>query len=77
VLAVVVMAIACTAFAYLLYFQLIANIGATGAVTVTFLIPVFSLLFGHIFLSEPVNLGLIFGLIKILLSVWLVINPKN
>ena len=72
-LAVIVLAIACTAFAYLLYFQLISNIGATGAATVTFL----SLLFGNILLGEPVNSGLIFGLIAILLSVWLVINPKK
>ena len=77
VLAVVVLAIACTAFAYLLYFQLISNIGATGAATVTFLIPVFSLLFGKILLNEPVTSGLIFGLITILLSLWLVINPKH
>jgi len=74
VLSVVVLAIACTAFAYLLYFQLIANIGATGAATVTFLIHVFSLLFGNILLGEPVNSGLIFGLITILLSVWLILN---
>lgn len=77
VLAVIVLAIACTAFAYLLYFQLISDIGATGAATVTFLIPVFSLLFGNIFLGEPINSGVIFGLITVLLSVWLVINPKQ
>jgi len=77
IFAVVVLAIACTAFAYPLYFQLISNIGATGAVTVAFLIPAFSLLFGNILLGEPVNSGLIFGLITILLSVWLVINPKH
>ncbi|URD50882.1 DMT family transporter [Chroococcidiopsis sp. CCNUC1] len=77
IFAVAVLAIACTAVAYPLYFQLISNIGATGAITVAFLIPVFSLLFGNIFLGEPVNSGLIFGLITILLSVWLVINPKQ
>ena len=77
ILALVTLAIACTAIAYLLYFQLISNSGATQAVTVTFLIPVFSLLFGVILLDEPVNSGLIVGLITILLSVWLVINTKH
>jgi drug/metabolite transporter (DMT)-like permease len=76
VLAVIVLAIACTAFAYLLYFKLISKIGATEAATVTFLIPVFSLVFGNIFLSEPVNSSLIFGLITILLSVWLILNDS-
>lgn len=76
ILAIVTLAIACTAFAYLLYFQLISNTGATQAATVTFLIPVFSLLFGKSLLGEPVNSGLIVGLITILLSVWLVINTK-
>jgi drug/metabolite transporter (DMT)-like permease len=76
ILAVVTLAIVCTAFAYLLYFQLISNTGATQAATVTFLIPVFSLLFGKSLLGEPVNSGLIVGLITILLSVWLVINTK-
>ncbi len=76
ILAVTALALACTTFAYLLYFQLISNAGATRAATVTFLIPVFSLLFGNVLLSEPVNSGLIVGLITILLSVWLVIGAK-
>ncbi|AFZ30258.1 protein of unknown function DUF6 transmembrane [Gloeocapsa sp. PCC 7428] len=77
ILAVITLAIACTAFAYLLYFQLIAKAGATQAATVTFLIPVFSLLFGKTLLGEPVNFGLIIGLITILLSIWLVFNTKH
>jgi drug/metabolite transporter (DMT)-like permease len=77
ILAVTVLALACTAFAYLLYFQLISNVGAIRAATVTFLIPVFSLLFAKVLLGEPVNSGLIIGLITILLSVWLVIGAKR
>lgn len=77
VLAVIALAIGCTAFAYLLYFQLITNAGATQAATVTFLIPVFSLFFGKMMLNEPINAGLIIGLITILLSVWLVINQTE
>lgn len=76
-LAVTALAIACTALAYLLYFELLSNLGATRAATVTFLIPVFSLVFGKVLLGEPVNSGLIVGLITILLSIWLVIGAKH
>jgi drug/metabolite transporter (DMT)-like permease len=76
-LSVIVLALACTAFAYLLYFQLIASAGATRSATVTFLIPIFSLLFGTVLLSEPINSGVIVGLAVILLSVWLVIGAKR
>ncbi|HEY9662296.1 MAG TPA: DMT family transporter, partial [Allocoleopsis sp.] len=75
--AVFILAAACTAFAYWLYFQLIASAGAVRTATVTFLVPIFGLLFGKILLAEPVNLGIIVGLITILLSVWLVIGAKR
>ena len=42
--------------AYLLYFRLIADIGATGALTVTYLIPVFGVLWGALFLGETLSL---------------------
>ena len=42
----------CGAIAYLLYFRLIADIGATRALTVTYLIPVFGVLWGALFLGE-------------------------
>lgn len=44
VVAVLGLALACTALGYLIYFHLIANAGATQAATVTFLIPCFSTL---------------------------------
>lgn len=75
-LAVTTLALICTAFAYLLYFELIARIGATRAATVTFLIPMFSLFFGNVFLGEPVTSSLVIGLTMILLSIWL-INGKS
>lgn len=76
-LTVFILAAACTAFAYLIYFQLIASAGAVPTATVTFLVPVFGLLFGKFLLGEPVNFGIIVGLITILLSVWLVIGVKQ
>lgn len=41
-----------TAFAYLLYFRLLASAGATNLLLVTFLIPVSAILLGVMFLSE-------------------------
>ncbi len=52
---------ACTALAYLLYFRLIANVGALRAASVTFLIPLFAVAWGGIFLGEAITLQMIVG----------------
>lgn len=62
----------CTSVAYLLYFRLIASVGPVKTVSVTFLVPVFGLLWGAIFLHEPVYANTLAGLVIILLSVTLV-----
>lgn len=77
VVAVLALALACTALGYLIYFHLIANAGATQAATVTFLIPCFSTLWGAMFLDEPLGMGLFVGLAVILGGVWLVIGPRQ
>lgn len=61
-----------TALAYLIYFGLIARAGPTRAITVTLLIPIFGVLFGHVFLGEPVGPGLVAGLALILVGITLV-----
>jgi len=53
--AVLALGILCTAVAYILYFRLIARVGASYAASVTFLIPVFGVLWGHLFLAEQIN----------------------
>lgn len=45
----------CTALAYILYFRMIAAGGAARAMSVTYLIPVFAILYGMIFLGESVT----------------------
>lgn len=72
ILSVLGLALLCTAAAYLLYFYLIANAGPTKTLTVTFLIPAFGLVFGVLFLGEPVGVGTFVGLGIILVSVALV-----
>lgn len=51
----------CTAFAYVLYFRLLASVGSARAVTVTFLIPVFGILWGALLLHEPITTSLLTG----------------
>jgi drug/metabolite transporter (DMT)-like permease len=53
--AIVLLAFFCTAVAYVLYFRIIAHAGPARAVAVTFLIPVFGVAYGGIFLSELVT----------------------
>jgi drug/metabolite transporter (DMT)-like permease len=76
VLAVVGLAIFCTAIAYLLYFYLINNVGPTKTLSVTFLIPVFGIIWGCLFLQERMTVGMIVGLIVILGSVFLISDVK-
>ena len=54
-LAIVALAVFCSALAYLLYFRLIAHVGPAKAVTVTFLIPLFAVFYGTVFLAETVT----------------------
>ena len=60
-LAVVALALLCTAVAYLLYFWLIEHAGPTRALTVTFLAPIFGVLWGTVLLSEPLSLSTFVG----------------
>lgn len=53
--AVLGLGVACTAFAYVLYFRLIAHVGPARAIAVTFLIPPFALAWGGFFLGEPLT----------------------
>lgn len=51
-LATLAMGVASSGIAFILYFRLIARVGATIALAVTYLIPLFALLFGAMFLAE-------------------------
>ncbi len=53
--AVLALGVVCSGVAYLLYFRLIQDEGASSALTVTFLIPVFGVLWGALILGEPVG----------------------
>lgn len=50
-----------TGLAYILYFRLIANAGPTNAVAVTYLVPLFAVLWGGIFLDERLTPTIVAG----------------
>jgi drug/metabolite transporter (DMT)-like permease len=50
-----------TGLAYALYFRLIANAGPANAVAVTYLVPIFAVLWGGFFLGERLTLPLVLG----------------
>lgn len=74
---VVAVGLICTAFAYILYFRLIADIGPLRSLTVTFLIPPFAVLWGYLALGEIINEGFIIGALIVCVSVWLVVSPEK
>ncbi|NWJ48833.1 MAG: DMT family transporter [Chloroflexi bacterium] len=76
VLAVTALAVFSTAFAFLLYFRLIANIGPTRTLTVTFLAPVFGVIWGVLLLNEPLSLSTLLGFAVVLSGVGLVVGLK-
>ncbi|WP_317203165.1 DMT family transporter [Janthinobacterium sp.] len=53
--AVLALGVLCSGVAFLLYFRLIHDVGATSALTVTFMIPVFGILWGCVFLGETIG----------------------
>ena len=55
-----------TGLAYLLFFRLIARIGSTRTMSVSFLIPVFGVLWGALFLGEAVTARMLVGAATIL-----------
>ncbi|QGZ54372.1 DMT family transporter [Paraburkholderia acidiphila] len=57
--AVLGLGVACTGVAYLLFFRLIAAVGPARAITVTFVIPIFGILWGALFLGERVSMGMV------------------
>lgn len=54
-LALLALGVLCTGIAYILYFRLIGQLGPARAVTVTFLVPVFAILYGTVLLDEKLT----------------------
>lgn len=68
------LAIVSTALAFILYYRLIADVGPVKAITVTLLVPIFGMVWGVIFLGEPVTPGRIAGCAIILAGCSLILG---
>ena len=59
-------------FGYLVYYRLVTRVGATRALTVTYLMPLFGTFYGVVLLGEPFGIGMAAGAITVLLATALV-----
>ena len=58
-LALLALGVLCTGIAYILFFWLIENVGPARSLTVTFVVPVFALFYGSVFLQETISLWML------------------
>jgi len=61
IMSVLLLGILCTGIAYIIFFHLIANLGPTRAISVTYLIPAFGLFWGSLFLDEVITSSMLIG----------------
>ncbi len=61
VISIAIVGLVCGSFAYLLYYRLVTLAGPVKALSVAFLIPVFGMLWGGLFLAETITTGMLAG----------------
>ena len=66
-----VLGVICTALAYLLFFALVAEVGASRGTVITYINPAVSVLLGVTLLNEPLNAAIIVGFLLIIAGSWL------
>jgi len=71
-LSVIALGVVCTGFAYLLYFRLVKDDGPASALSVTFLVPLFGILWGTLFLGEEVGINTLIGALLVITGTILV-----
>lgn len=67
--ALAMLGVLCTGVSFVLYFRIVAGIGSVGASTVTYVIPVFGLLFGALVLDESIGARTLAGMALIVMGV--------
>ncbi|BCQ57444.1 DMT family transporter [Burkholderia gladioli] len=68
---VIALGVACTGIAYIIYFHLISTAGPARAVSVTFLVPIFGLVWGSLFLGEAITPTMFLGCAVVILGTML------
>jgi drug/metabolite transporter (DMT)-like permease len=70
----IALGVVCTGIAYLAFFTLVRDIGPSRTLAVTFLIPVLGVLWGWLFLGEPVTGSMIVGGVMVVGALGLVLH---
>jgi drug/metabolite transporter (DMT)-like permease len=75
-LATAVMGIVTSGIAFWLHLRVMRHISSTAAMTPAFMIPVFGVLWGHLFLGEPLSKGMLAGAALALIAIALISDLK-
>jgi len=70
--AVIALGVLCSGVAFLIYFRLVQDVGPSSALTVTFLSPLFGILWGMLFLGETVGWYTFVGAVVVIVGTALV-----
>ncbi len=76
IVAVIVLALVCSALAFVVFFALIAEIGPARATAVTYLNPAVAILAGAVLLGEPVTVWTVVGFALVIAGSWLVTRRR-
>jgi len=74
---IIVFALLCSAIAYILYYRLIADVGPTRTMMVTFLMPLFGMLWAALFLAESITVPMLAGCALIVAGTAIVMRPAT
>ncbi len=69
IIALLILAVFCTALAYIMYYHLISAIGATKSSMVSYLIAPFGVVYGFVFLQESISRNSLVGLVIIIVGI--------
>lgn len=72
----ITLGVLCTGLAYVMMFRLLASVGPTKTITVTFLVPPMSVMWGVIILDEPLTPAIIMGACIVLAGTFLATGIK-
>jgi drug/metabolite transporter (DMT)-like permease len=75
-LATAVMGIVTSGIAFWLHLRVMRHISSSAAMTPAFMIPVFGVLWGHLFLGEPLSAGMLSGAALALVAIGLISDLK-
>ena len=68
---VAALALVCTALAFVLFFDLIVEVGPARSTVITYVNPAVAIVLGVVILGEPLTKGILFGFPLILLGSWM------